>query len=176
MESKECSKCHQVKPITEFYFFKKGNYYTSHCHDCRLIDQKQYRESHKDKAKRDYEALRESGYHRERHKRLAESGFFKAEPRHTNQVEAHKKSDKDPKNLIKRKARASIKYMIKQGQLLKEPCFLCGNPIAEAHHPNYNNPRYVVFLCDACHGLMKYKAYKIIEYPPNQQSTNESGN
>lgn len=165
METKECSMCHQIKPITEFYKYKK--YYASCCHDCRQLVQKKYRESHKSKAKADYEALRDAGYHRERHKRLKESGFFEAEPRHTNQIEANRISSHNPKLALQRKARAAIKYMIRQGQLLKEPCFLCGNPKAEAHHPNYNNPRYVVFLCAACHGMQKYKAYKFVEYPKN---------
>ena len=174
METKECAKCHGIKPLTDFT--KHGKYYMSYCHDCRLIVQKISRDKHKDKAKDDYERLRDSGYYRERHKKLVQSGFFNEPIRHQNNLKLARKVNHNPEHAIKRKARQVIKYMIKSGRLLKEPCFLCGNPIAEAHHPNYNNPRYVVFLCDACHGLMKYKAYKIIEYPPNQQSTNESGN
>ena len=36
---------------------------------------------------------------------------------------------------------------IKEGQLKREPCLLCGELNAQAHHADYDKPLDVVFLC-----------------------------
>jgi hypothetical protein len=46
--------------------------------------------------------------------------------------------------------RAYTNVLVKRGVLSREPCS-CGNPVAQAHHPDYSNPRLVEWLCLACH-------------------------
>jgi hypothetical protein len=35
MTTKECSRCHEVKPLSEFDYKKQKNVYASYCKDCR---------------------------------------------------------------------------------------------------------------------------------------------
>ena len=49
MEEKNCSKCKQLKPISEFYQYKSGKnkgYYYAYCSQCRKIYRKEYYKSH----------------------------------------------------------------------------------------------------------------------------------
>lgn len=32
-----------------------------------------------------------------------------------------------------------------------QPCVICGKPGVERHHPNYNKPLEIVWLCRSCH-------------------------
>lgn len=41
-KEKECARCNQVKPIDQFYYFKKENYYSNLCKPCQSARQKEY--------------------------------------------------------------------------------------------------------------------------------------
>lgn len=48
----------------------------------------------------------------------------------------------------KRKAaNTAVGNAVRDGVLHKEPCFICGNAKVEAHHPDYDTPLSVVWLC-----------------------------
>lgn len=52
-----------------------------------------------------------------------------------------------PNERIKRrKARSILNHAIRDGQMKREPCEECRRP-AEAHHPDYDFPLSVVWLC-----------------------------
>lgn len=38
-----------------------------------------------------------------------------------------------------------------RGLLVAEPCFDCGTAPASMHHPDYDRPVDVVWLCSSCH-------------------------
>ena len=40
---------------------------------------------------------------------------------------------------------------LREGTLEKEPCFVCGDNKSVAHHPDYNLPLDVVWLCHRDH-------------------------
>jgi len=46
--------------------------------------------------------------------------------------------------------RASTRYQVRKGVILKQPCFVCGDQ-AEAHHPDYDQPLSIVWLCRKHH-------------------------
>lgn len=49
-------------------------------------------------------------------------------------------------------ARRRIYYHKKVGNIIPGVCYRCGtDEKIEAHHSDYNNPLYVVWLCNACH-------------------------
>jgi hypothetical protein len=50
----------------------------------------------------------------------------------------------------RKKAHMKVYHAIKNGVLIKEPCFMCGEK-AEAHHPDYSRPLDVVWLCSQHH-------------------------
>ena len=51
----------------------------------------------------------------------------------------------------KQKARMAVNYALKKGILEKNEC-KCGSYNVEAHHPDYNKPLDVKWLCRTCHG------------------------
>lgn len=55
------------------------------------------------------------------------------------------------KNKIKEQARSKLSHAVKSGKILKSPCIECGNPKSEGHHPNYNKPLDVIWLCKYHH-------------------------
>lgn len=44
-----------------------------------------------------------------------------------------------------------VRYAILKGRLTRGPCESCGSEKSEAHHPDYNKPLDVTWLCRACH-------------------------
>lgn len=51
----------------------------------------------------------------------------------------------------KRSAYNAVKYALRSGALVKQPCLICGNPHAQSHHPDYSHPLIVTWLCFSCH-------------------------
>jgi hypothetical protein len=60
----------------------------------------------------------------------------------------HKPSEEQRRKAI---TRAYTKVLIKRGHLARGPCAACGIEPAQAHHPDYSNPRLVVWLCEPHH-------------------------
>lgn len=52
---------------------------------------------------------------------------------------------------MKANARAYLNVYIKRGLVLRQPCSVCENPIAEGHHNDYTKPLEVIWLCRNCH-------------------------
>lgn len=44
-----------------------------------------------------------------------------------------------------------IRLRIKSGKILRKPCVSCGNKTSEPHHPDYNKPLEIIWLCHSCH-------------------------
>lgn len=47
--------------------------------------------------------------------------------------------------------RAYTRVLIKRGKIIPGSCVICGDEPAQAHHPDYANPRLVVWLCKSHH-------------------------
>lgn len=56
----------------------------------------------------------------------------------------------DPVAKKKHLARKNLQMAVKRGKVIPLPCFMCGEK-AEAHHPDYDRPRDVVWLCSVHH-------------------------
>ena len=54
------------------------------------------------------------------------------------------------------KARSAVQIALKNGTLIKFPCF-CGDPNSEAHHEDYSKPLVVVWLCRKHHNKREGK-------------------
>lgn len=50
----------------------------------------------------------------------------------------------------RRAAQVAVGNAVRDGRLIKLPCLVCGNK-AEAHHPDYDRPLDVMWLCPAHH-------------------------
>jgi hypothetical protein len=53
----------------------------------------------------------------------------------------------------KSSTRSKTRYLVKKGRLKKGPCEVCTAPASrcEAHHPDYDRPELVVWLCRMHH-------------------------
>lgn len=58
-----------------------------------------------------------------------------------------KHRDLPPLERKKRNARKRIWMRIRRGVMKRFPCAVCGKEPAESHHPDYDKPLEVVFLC-----------------------------
>lgn len=48
-------------------------------------------------------------------------------------------------------ARSKAGQYFRRGKIEKEPCIVCGSPDSEMHHPDYDKPLYVVWMCREHH-------------------------
>ena len=51
----------------------------------------------------------------------------------------------------RKRAETMVRYKLKSGRLTRLPCAVCKDPKSEAHHPDYNEPLNVVWLCRKHH-------------------------
>ena len=128
---KTCFKCKVEQPLTEFYKHSKmGDGYLGKCKSCTKADTKEAR-AKKPEYYREYDRARASMPHRkELHDRV--TAQWKAE------------------HPLRRKAQQALGNAVRDGKIIPQPCFVCGNK-AEAHHPNYDAPLDVVWLCTTHH-------------------------
>src|SRR6516162_6850921 len=49
------------------------------------------------------------------------------------------------------------------GFVASEPCAFCGNPESQAHHPSYNTPLRVTWLCKQCHPLHHHRLWAALQ-------------
>lgn len=61
-----------------------------------------------------------------------------------------KHSELTPEQRRRANCRSYTNVLIKRGHLKRKPCQECGRK-AQAHHPDYGNPRRVIWLCCTCH-------------------------
>lgn len=56
-----------------------------------------------------------------------------------------------PEQRRKMNSRSYANSYQRRGKLIPEPCAVCGSEDAQKHHPDYDRPLYVVWLCRNCH-------------------------
>ncbi|KKM47408.1 hypothetical protein LCGC14_1558560 [marine sediment metagenome] len=130
MNTKWCAMCEKELPLSEFYTHKDWGY-QSRCKTCQASYRKQYNKTPQAKTSRrkTYEKLRDKGYFRD-----------------YNTRQYH-----DPIGHLKMVARLSIHKMKREGLIDQQPCLMCGKQYTEAHHPDYDQPLLIVWLCHSCH-------------------------
>lgn len=69
-----------------------------------------------------------------------------------------KHSELSPEARRRANCRSYTNMLIKRGELQRMPCVSCGKPNAQAHHPDYDDPRRVTWLCKDCHGTHHVQA------------------
>jgi hypothetical protein len=52
-----------------------------------------------------------------------------------------------PEQRRKENARSYTHTLVKRGKIRKQPCGVCSRYPSEAHHPDYNDPHNVLWLC-----------------------------
>lgn len=72
---------------------------------------------------------------------------------------SRRRSKKDAEKL---KTRAQTNKAIRDGQIQKKPCEVCGEEKSQAHHKDYSKPLEIMWLCHTHHRDEHYK----IRYKP----------
>ena len=125
---KTCFKCGEEKPIMEFYRHPAmADGHLGKCKECAKMDVRANRAANADYY-REYEALRE-----ERPERKAQKAALLLRMR-------ARWPDRNA-------ARGAVSSALKSGRICKLPCWVCGSDNVHAHHPDYDSPLDVVWLC-----------------------------
>ena len=132
MTIKKCFKCGQEKELDEFYVHPEmADGHLGKCKDCTLSDVSiNYR------AKRPYYA------EYERIRSLREGRKAKA-----LEYQRKRRTNNPEKNI----ARSAVSNALRDGNLEKQPCEVCGSERSQAHHDDYSQPLLVTWLCRTHH-------------------------
>lgn len=158
--AKQCNGCGIVKPISDFSRHKcTKDGFRTRCKKCEVIANTQYRKSPSGAS-----ALSE--YRNRPEVKAAIAASLK------KWVSSNK--GKETKRLIenrhpdRKRARAALNHAVRMGVVQPEPCFICGAK-AQAHHPNYDAPLSVTWLCPehhkAAHRIVAEHRYAAGEVP-----------
>jgi hypothetical protein len=131
MLTKRCFKCLADKPLAQFYKHSgMADGHLNKCKDCARADVAQHRTDNIEKV-RAYDRERNTLRHNaDRRRRIVDEYHERYPERH--------------------KATTAVSNAIRNGKLFPQPCWVCGKK-AVAHHPDYDRPLDVVWLCQAHH-------------------------
>jgi len=126
METKTCNKCGEEKPLELFYgaASNKDNL-SGHCKSCKAKYGRVWRGKNPDYY---------SKYAVSHRKSICET---------SNQW------NKD--NPDKARCRGIVWRALKNGDIFKESCVVCGNHNSQAHHDDYSLPLDIIWLCNKHH-------------------------
>lgn len=138
-----CSKCNAAFTATH----SQAKYCSPDCARLGARESwKKYGDRNRDKRRAYHNGL----YHRDPESKLAKVKEYRSTPagKRAVKVAGIRQRTKFPERYEARKA---VLIAIRAGRLQKLPCRVCGNPVAEAHHPDYSRPLDVVWLCASHH-------------------------
>lgn len=128
---KTCFKCHEVKPLSEFYahpLMRDGH--VNKCKTCNKADVIKHR--------------KENDSTREYDRRRAKTEKGKA----AIAAAAKKWRAANPE---KYKAQTTLNNAVRAGRVTRQPCRICGDHKSHAHHEDYSKPLEVDWLCAKHH-------------------------
>lgn len=144
LPSKKCFKCGEIKPLSDFY--KHPEMPDGHVNKCKECNKKDVRENRKKRENyyNAYDRVRSKTPHRKAQKKKRES---------RPEVKEHIKKYKQQYEYAakQRKAAHDVGNAVRDGRLEKYPCWVCGCEDVEGHHPDYDSPLDVIWLCTKHH-------------------------
>lgn len=140
---KTCFACKKVKPLNEFYRHPKmADGHFNKCKSCSKADAKKNRADNIDQYRqyeRDRRAEKKQVEARYRKTPAGKAAHDRATARYSFN---HKKQ---------RVAHNAVSNALRDGRLTRMPCGVCGSELTEAHHPDYDKPLEVIWLCREHH-------------------------
>lgn len=146
---KTCTKCGADKPLSEFNrrsLSKDGLRYE--CKSCHTLVSTQYRDRNIDHV-RVNDCRRNKLPHR---RALIKTAVANWSATHPERLRA--------KNILQ--------GAVASGRINRQPCFVCGELITEAHHPDYSMPLDVVWLCKRHHEQVHSEHYRMTKNAAQQ--------
>jgi hypothetical protein len=155
MSFKACIKCKSALPVESFY--KHSQMKDGRLNKCIPCTKKDVIKNRLDRLEhyRQYDKARAS-----QPKRLmARKAYRKTDAGKISVARAH--NAYHSRFPGRRKAQQTLSNAVRDGKLIRQPCFVCGEQ-AEGHHPDYDRPLDVVWLCNKhhreAHALVKLAA------------------
>jgi len=87
---------------------------------------------------------------RKNHQRIYQRAYIKEYERKDDRKQYFKEYDKQ-RDVLKKYARQNTNKLLSKGIIIKQKCLKCGDSNVEAHHPDYNKPLEVIWLCRIHH-------------------------
>jgi hypothetical protein len=137
-ELRLCKQCHFVKPIEYFYVSNQTK-----CKECVKASVRANRN-----ANADYYKAFDKARAMLPHRVSARAEYIKTEAGRA----AHNKATKrwDSLYISRKRAQGKLAKAVRVGKVQRHPCWVCGEK-AHGHHPDYDRPLEVVWLCPAHH-------------------------
>jgi hypothetical protein len=141
---KRCFKCLCSKPFAEFYkHAEMGDGHLNKCKECTKKDVNAHRQANLERV-RGYDRMRGSTPHRvAAREAYAQTKQGKAAHRRAVVADALRYP-------ARHKARVALNNAVQSGKVTPWPCEVCGAK-AHAHHPHYDAPLLVTWLCPSHH-------------------------
>ena len=137
-EMKICFKCHEHKPLSEFYAHSQMSQGTlNKCKECTKRDASEH---YAKKMADPVWVAKERN--RQRIKERARRAIGRQSPCKIESKNAWRK-----RNPIKSRAQIRVAYAVRKGALVRQPCQVCGSTNVQAHHDDYSRPLDVRWLC-----------------------------
>lgn len=131
---KECCRCHEIKPKSEFRKYWKHDKYLCTNSDCKSCEVKRSTEYSKNHAQW----------------RLDINKKYRQTPKGKEALK-RRTINYRLNNLEKQYAWNKVQRAIRDGKINRMPCQECGNPKSDAHHQDYSKHLEVIWLCKICH-------------------------
>ena len=161
-----CKVCKIEKPFDDFY--KHKNMLSGYLTTCKKCKNKRTRDNWNNLSKeKKLEISRNRTPNKEA--KLKYSRSEKAKNKQKNYINTEKGKEVRKKaclnwiekNKKKRQAHNAISIALRNKTISKLPCFVCGNSEVEAHHPNYDAPLDVIWLCTKHHAQLHLEARRM---------------
>jgi hypothetical protein len=138
---KDCCACGKRLELSEFYVNKASNDgFTARCKTCLRVYQQERRYR-----------LRASKPADWKQKTKDMTAYRKAWAKANPGYMTAKKREWWSRNKDRLKVKYAVRYAIKTGKLVRQPCVVCGNPESHGHHEDYSKPLDVIWLCRTHH-------------------------
>lgn len=145
--TKACFKCGETKQLSDFYKHPRmGDGHVNKCKECNKQDVRENRKKREDYYNA-YDRLRNTEDHRKEYNKRNES-----KPERQAKIKAYKHEWNKRYDAKKKAATAAVSNALRDGKIEKWPCWVCGTTESvEGHHPNYDAPLDVIWLCTKHH-------------------------
>lgn len=144
---KQCFKCGEEKPLTEFYAHPQmADGHLNKCKDCAKKDVLKNRASRVEY----YRAYDRDRFQNNPDRRAAtlEANRRNYDPRKASAANRRHRG-RYPERYT---AKNAVNNAVRDGKLERQPfCEICGEPSQHAHHDDYSKPLDVRWLCGPCH-------------------------
>lgn len=140
---RECRTCGESKPLMDFYSQTNGSL-DRDCKPCRCAKVRASRLVNVDRY-REFDRQRANLPHR-----IAAREAYAQTPEGREKATRAKRAYIE-RNPIKRAAHLAVGNALRDGKLTRQPCEVCGEAKAHAHHCDYGKPLEVMWLCTTHH-------------------------